>query len=457
MNEQRPLPFNPDAERAVIGVCILAPKYVPRMLVRLAASDFYEKKHRAIWSAIECMSKEGLAEKIDSLTLQDWLTRSGNLEDAGGVEYLAGITDCIPSWPNVDYYGKIVKRDAGQRLSIGTAFAIQYSEDPTAALAEGYQRSVDAAPPEETTTEDLADQGIEAMLARGSVIEGGAAFGISDLDNWLGGIAPGTCYVLGGKPSMGKTSLSLHAAWTTASRGNFVVFVTLETAPGRLITQMASQRAGIDLNEFKLPHVSAETKDQLERAGAHFKSAVAPHLLFLHPKSREIADVMQGLESAHAQREVGLVVVDHIQKISDRGVKGETAAVSGAMSDLYHWGQRTRVAMLILSQLRRFGEGREEMGQPRLDDLKQSGTIEQNADVVLFLWGSRLEDSRFWQCAKNRSGETSGARAIHFERKYTRFGGYAAERTVPKEEPKEEQAERKYPQGPDPEEDEIPF
>ncbi len=389
------LPSNVDAERFVLGSILLDDSlYIPSAGT-LEADDFSLEKHRRIFKRMGELYERG--EKIDRVTVANELMKFNELESCDGVSYLVSLDDGLPQIPNLDSYNRIVKDKSILRRII---FASQHmmnrclmgEEEPDQILAGA-----------EETLLKLGEARVQAgLLNPGQILqnyEGGiSAFldpskrikglstGFTKFDEYTGGLHGGDLFILAARPSMGKTALALNMAQHVALKLKQTVAVfSLEMSKESLLTRMLCAAARVDSQRFRAGYLNAEERrklnhalNELAEAPLYIDDTAGLHLMDMHAKLRRL----------QAERtKLGLVVVDYLQLMSGRGrYENRNQEVSALSRGMKLLAKELNVPMLVLSQLSRAPETRQGDHRPQLSDLRESGSIEQDADLVGFIF-----------------------------------------------------------------------
>lgn len=438
---ERPLPQNPDAERSVLGAILLDNHALNAAIELLRPEDFFLDQHRRLYNRMIGLGERQRA--IDLVTLAEELERSGELEAAGGAAYLAQLIDGVPRVSHVEHYAQIVKEKATLRNLIHTADVIQQE----ALDAErGAEEILDRA---ETLVFQLAEDRLRAglvgvkelvlesyprlerMLSEGRQITG-LATGYRQLDQLTSGLQPSELIILAGRPSMGKTAFALNIAEHAAvAQKQPVAIFSLEMSKESLLLRFLASYARLDMHHFRTGQLSRdERRRMLDGLGA-----LGEVPLWIDDTGS--ATVMEmGAKARRLKKDkgLGLVIVDYLQLITARGRFGnrneEVSAISRSLKAL---AKELRVPMVVLSQLTRAPE--REDRRPQLSDLRESGAIEQDADVVIFIHRPNFyrtelpeEERRKAELmvAKQRNGPTDRLSFVFFER-FTRFEEAAPE------------------------------
>jgi replicative DNA helicase len=390
---ERPLPHNAEAERSILGAVLLDNHALNAAVERLRSEDFFLSQHRLIFERMVQLGEKSQA--IDTITLMEDLVRSGELEAAGGVAYLSQLADGLPRVANVDQYARIVKEKAVLRNLIHSASAIQEQ-----ALAAGddadvildraesaiFQLAEDRVKAGLIGVKDLVKEGferLEKIFSEGRRITG-LATGYAGLDNETAGLQPSELVILAARPSMGKTALALNIAENVALRQRQPVAIfSLEMSKESLLLRLLASHARVDGHKFRTGHMNRDDWSKVTRSLAELGEApiwiddsAASTVLEMGAKARRLK----------RDRGLSMVIVDYIQLVvptTTRRSSNRQEEVSSISRSLKGLAKELKVPVVVLSQLTRAPE-REER-KPQLADLRESGAIEQDADVVLFI------------------------------------------------------------------------
>ena len=389
---ERPLPHNLDAERSVLGAILLDNHVLNVAIEKLKPEDFFLEQHRRVFQQMIALGEAQHA--IDLVTLTDELYRHGELEAAGGAAYLAQLVDGVPRITNLEHYARIVKEKALLRSLIHSTHAIQQQ---ALEADEDTDVILDRA---ESTIFQLAEERVRAgfigvkelvrenfdRLAR-IFTEGkritGLPTGYQQLDNITSGLQPSELLILAARPSMGKTALALNIAENVALRsGDPVAIFSLEMSKESLLLRLLASHARIDAHKFRTGHLARE--DWGKMTDSLGRLAEAPLWI---DDSGSVTVVEMGAKTRRLKRDKGisLVIVAYLQLVAARGrFSNRNEEVTSITRGLKGLAKELKVPVLVLSQLTRAPE-REER-RPQLADLRESGSIEQDADVVLFIY-----------------------------------------------------------------------
>src|SRR5712692_5719636 len=389
---ERPLPHNLDAERSVLGAILLDNHTLNVAVEKLKPEDFFLDQHRRVFQQMIALGE--MQQAIDLVTLTDQLHRSGELEAAGGAAYLAQLVDGVPRLSNVDYYARIVKEKSLLRGLVHATHAIQQealeAEEDADAILDHAESSIFQLAEERVRAgfigvkelvRDNFDR-LSRLLTEGKRITG-LATGYQQLDNLTAGLQPSEVIVLAGRPSMGKTALALNIAENVALRGGEPVAIfSLEMSRESLLLRLIAAHARIDAHRFRTGHLSRD--DGRKMTQSLNQLAEAPLWI---DDSGAATVVEMGAKTRRLKRDKGLslVIVDYLQLLAARGrFSNRNEEVTSITRGLKGLAKELKVPVLVLSQLTRAPE-REER-RPQLADLRESGSIEQDADVVLFIY-----------------------------------------------------------------------
>jgi replicative DNA helicase len=434
---ERPLPHNLEAERSILGAVLLDNHALNAAIERLRTDDFFLPQHRHIFERMVRLAERQQA--IDTITLMEDLARRGELEAAGGVPYLSQLADGLPRVTNVDHYARIVKEKAVLRNLIHSASAIQEQ-----ALAAGddadvildraesqiFQLAEDRVKAGLIGVKDLVKEGferLEKIFSEGRRITG-LATGYASLDNETAGLQPSELVILAARPSMGKTALALNIAENVALRQREPVAIfSLEMSKESLLLRLLSSQARVDAHKFRTGHLNRNDWTKLTASLAELGEAP---IWIDDSASSTVLEMGAKARRLKRDRGLSLVIVDYIQLVVptlNRRSSNRQEEVSSISRALKALAKELKVPVLVLSQLTRAPE-REER-KPQLADLRESGAIEQDADMVLFInrpnfYKTDIADEERAKAeliiAKQRNGPTGSLNFVFLSR-HTRF------------------------------------
>ncbi len=437
---EKPLPNNLDAERSVLGAILLDNHALNPAIEHLRPEDFFLDQHRRVFTQMIALG-EG-QQAIDLVTLTEELNRKGDLEASGGAPYLASLADGMPKVSNIEHYARIVKEKAILRNLIHTTHNIQQrafeGEDGADAILDNAESSIFALAEDRVRAGLLPIKDIvrdnferlERIFREGKSITG-IPTGYVELDKLTSGLQPSELLILAARPSQGKTALALNLMENIAIRGGHpVAMFSLEMSKESLLQRLVASVAQIDAHKFRTGHLSKEDWRRMTESLGTISAAP----LWLDDAGSisvlEIGAKAIGAKARRLKREKGLsmLVVDYLQLITGRGRFGnrqeEVSSISRGLKGL---AKELQIPVLVLSQLTRAPE-RDERG-PQLSDLRESGAIEQDADVVMFIYrphffkaGATPEEREETELriAKQRNGPTDMVKFV-FRSRFTRF------------------------------------
>jgi len=432
-------PQNLEAEKSLLGSILWDNEILHDVVAIIKAEDFYRDTHQVIFAAIRDMY-EG-RRGIDAVTLAEELEKRGQFEQVGGNEMLAEITGSVPHAANGKYYAEIVRQKSINRQLIEYATEIihdGYSNEYTGEqLLESAEKKIfsiaeDQVRGEVVEIKDLLTQAMDRIAARadGPHAVSGIASGFFDLDDLTWGFEPGQLIILAGRPSMGKTALALniveHAALDLKVP---VLFISLEMGHMEIADRLLSSRSGIDGHTLRTGKNLGNA--ELRALGQAFQQLAQGQILIDDTPTRNMLQIAANARRHRHRKEIALVVVDYIQLIGSEDSRDsrqeQIAKISRQLKTL---ARELPVPVIALSQLNRAVENREDR-RPRMADLRESGAIEQDADMVLLIHRPEYYDKNDHPgtaeviVAKNRNGRTGSAN-LQFSKHITRFDNLAA-------------------------------
>ena len=431
---QRLPPQNLEAETSVLGAVLLENEALNRVLEILKEDDFYRNAHRRIFSAILHLYEH--SEPVDLITLSEVLKTRGELEDVGGVEYLNSLVNGVPTAANISYYAKIIKEKAILRKLINRATEIvsqSYSNsgdvDEFIDQAERtiFEISEDRVRPSFYPIKDLIKSSfktIERLYEKRQLITG-VPTGFQRLDELTSGLQPSDLIIIAGRPSMGKTALALNIAQNASVQAAIPAAIfSLEMSKEQLALRMLCSEAKVDAHRLRGGFLSEADWPKLTRAAGSLSEAP----LFIDDTPGLSALEMRAkTRRLKIEHNLGLVIVDYLQLMRGRAsADSREQEISDISRSLKALAKELAIPVIALSQLNRRVEERGDK-RPQLSDLRESGAIEQDADVILFLYREEVynksEENRGKAeiiIGKQRNGPTDKV-DLAFLDKYTRF------------------------------------
>lgn len=430
-------PHNPEVEKTVLGGILLNNKNLNVVLSIITPEDFYKESHRQILDQIIVMVDKG--QPVDLVSLSEGLARAGVLEEIGGAAYLSSLMDGVPKSLNVEYHAKIIKEKALlRRLILSSAKIISSSyaqtDDADQLLDEAQAAIIDVAEQRvkqgfvqmNKLTQPAIDS-IDALRHRQDAVTG-VPTGFRDLDALTAGFHQSEFIVVAARPSMGKTALCLNISQYVGLRTEMSVgFFSLEMAKEQLVMRLLCSESQIDLQKARRGFVSDREFERMKLAAetlAQTKIFVdeTPALTVMEMKAKS-----RRLKMEH---NLDLIFIDYIQLMRP-GVRFEnrTQEMSFISRSLKELAKELKIPVVGISQLSRAPEKGRAKPIPQLSDLRESGAIEQDADVVIFIYrpefynpdDENLKGIAYVNIAKQRNGPT-GKLTLAFLNKFARFG-----------------------------------
>lgn len=388
MSGLRTLPSNPQAEKFILGSIMTENGFWDDVAI-LGVEDFSIESHRIIFSRMKCLYEKG--EKIDRVTVCSELERFGQRDSVGGFSFVSSLDDGLPLLPNIDAYVRIVQECAVLRKAILAAQSLidrcldadpsleilAQAEKTLGALADGQQKHGQWMLPGQVI--EAFPGGMNAFLAppRGGT---GIPTPWPGLTEVLSGLHPGELFVIAGRPSMGKTVASMQMCHHAAMHGHGAAVFSLEMSKESLVQRMVCCVSRVDSHKLRAGYLSADERR---------KAAVAVHEIASIPlwiddtRARTIPAISAALRKLSAKQSIEIVAIDHLQLLCGKRNQNRNQELTDIVHDLKHEAGKLNLTILLLSQLNR--ECEKENRRPQLSDLKETGTVEEDADVVMFV------------------------------------------------------------------------
>ncbi|WP_337635865.1 replicative DNA helicase [Megasphaera sp.] len=432
--EQRIPPQNVEAEQAVLGAMLLSHDAVIVAMEKLQSQDFYRDVHRIIFEAMEHLHREN--KEIDVITLPDELKRMKKLDDVGGLEYVLNLPNLVGSAANIEYYANIVAEKALARNLISTCTELTTEaydgQKETEALLDDAERRI-------LQLSDTKNRGDFASV--GAVVEvtldkitklyenkaglTGLPTGFRDLDRMTSGLQPSDVILVAARPSMGKTAFTLNIAQNVGVRQHkTVAFFSLEMSQEQLVQRLLCQIAHIDSQKLRTGQLNSDEEwtrltdacDKLYESPIYIDDTPGISVAEMRSKARR-------LKSEHG---LDLIIVDYLQLMQGRNAESRQQEISEISRSLKALARELKVPLIALSQLSRSVESRQDK-RPMLSDLRESGALEQDADIVSFLYREDYYDKETENqhiteviLAKHRNGPV-GSVKLYFKNEFTLF------------------------------------
>ena len=436
MSADRLPPQNNEAEQSVLGSLLIDPDAIIKVGAFLAPEDFYREAHQVIYRAIQTLHER--RSPTDLVTLVDELTRQGQIEFIGGPAYLSSLINTVPTSVHVEYYGHIVERTGLMRRLIeasGKIAALAYEE------RDEVDEVIDQA--EQILFEVSQRRISKALVPISAIVDAyydrlgflvehkdqtlGVPTGFTRLDALLGGLQKSDLIIIAARPGVGKSSLATTIAVNAALKYQAgVAIFTLEMSGEQLVQRMLSSQTGIDSQKLRLGHIDDSEWDKITYASQSLAEtsifiddSPSPSPMELRTKARRLA----------AEYKLDLIIIDYLQlmQAGERRSENRVQEISYISRSLKALARELNVPVIALSQLSRAVEGRNDK-RPVLSDLRESGAIEQDADIVMFIYRDEMynEDSPQKNIAeiivaKHRNGPTDTV-ALYFDPALTRYG-----------------------------------
>ncbi|OFW66981.1 MAG: replicative DNA helicase [Actinobacteria bacterium RBG_16_68_21] len=431
-------PHNVEAEESVLGAVMLSADAANVALEMLRADDFYKPAHQSIWEAITSLFDGN--QPIDPITVADWLRRTETLDRVGGIGAITRLMEGVPSTSNVDYYAGIVDETSARRRLLragGEVGSLALQGDiPIDEVLDSAEAEVFAVA-ERKLGEGLEPVGpllkaalekIESLGESGGDITG-TATGFSDLDHILAGLHPANLIVVAARPGMGKSTLAINIAANIADQKLPVALFTLEMSREEIVHRLLASLAGVDAAKIKTGNLDVERWRKLSQATSKLYE-----MPFYVDDSHDLTVTAIRAKCRRLKRRVGLslVVVDYLQLMQGpRAAENRQQEIADISRSMKNLARELQVPVIAVSQLNRQLESRENK-RPRLGDLRESGAIEQDADVVLFIYRDDYYDAgnpetmgiAEVEIAKHRAG-ARGTIKLGFAAEFNRFNNLA--------------------------------
>lgn len=446
MIEERVPPQNIEAEQAVLGAMLIDKEAIAKATEVLSADDFYREAHRVIFSAmLELYNKN---EAVDMVTVTEILKRDNKLEDIGGIAYITSLANVVLTAANVKYHAEIVaeKSVLRQLVRVSTEIAAMGYEanDDVGTLLDtaesrileisNRKKKADFTPINDILMDSV--QSIENLLQNKGGLTGIPA-GFADLDKLTSGLHPSDFIILAARPSMGKTALALNIVQNVALRAHKVIggeprsvaFFSLEMSKEQLVNRMLCAEAGIDSQRLRVGEMHDEdwthlwdACDTMSRAKIYIDDTAGITAMEMRSRARRLK----------AEHGLDLIVVDYLQLMQGSGKRNNSGdrqqEVSEISRSLKALARELDVPVLALSQLSRSVESRQ-VKRPMLSDLRESGSLEQDADIVAFLYREDYYNPETENkhteliIAKHRNGPVDTVN-LFFQKQFTKFVGF---------------------------------
>ena len=431
------LPQNIEAECGVLGSIIIDPEAIVQVADFLHSDDFYRDAHRTIYEVILQLYEQ--REPADFITISDELERRNKLEEVGGASYITSLINQVPTSGNVEYYGRIVERTSILRRLIhaaGQIAAIAYEEgDADVALDRAEQLIFNISQRHARTDFSLLRDILSEYMnkldqlheRRGTIV--GVPTGFTDLDRLTGGLQRSDLIILAARPSIGKTSLALSLAHnSTVKYQHSVAIFSLEMSKEQLVQRLLSMDAGVDQQRLRTGWIEDDEWDRIIYAMGTLSEA---NIWIDDTPGITTVEMRSKARRLQAEHGIDLIIVDYLQlmqSVLGSGKRNENRVqeISEVSRNLKALARELNVPVLALAQLSRAVETRQSK-VPQLSDLRESGSLEQDADIVMFIYRDDIYNPESERkniadiiVAKHRNGPI-GEVSLYFQASQTRF------------------------------------
>jgi len=440
----RTLPHNLEAEKSVLGAILIHNEAFNHAAELIDSRDFFRDAHRRIFDKMVALSERN--DAIDLITLKDELQRAGELEEVGGPAYIASLADGVPRSANVEHYARIVKEKATLRSVIHAANRIladaYTAEEDADLILDGAEKAIFEIAEDKiregfTPLRDLVQSSFATIekLQQHKGLVTGVPTGFVDLDEMTSGLQPSDLVLVAARPSMGKTSFVLNIAQHIGTQTEMTVgFFSLEMSKEQLFMRMLTSEARIDAHRFRSGYLNEKDYGRL----SHALGTLAEARVFIDDTaSIGVLEMRAKARRLQAEHGLHLLIIDYIQLMQGRGRfesrQQEIASISRSLKGL---AKELKIPIVALSQLSRASETRSDH-RPQLSDLRESGALEQDADVVMFIFreeqyrtddgqpNTEAEGTAEIIIGKQRNGPV-GTVKLAFIKEHTRFENLAA-------------------------------
>ena len=438
-------PHNLDAEKSVLGAVLLDERHLHSLLVeeQLRPEHFYREQHGTVFGAM--LELYEADSKIDHLTVSERLRHHGKLDEVGGPPAIDELAGWVPAAGHAREYGRIVRDNAKLRALLTASYQIQASvlarEAPARELMEQAERAVlevatDDRQKKIRSIADILHEETDKLhrLSISKTALTGTTSGFKDIDEKTGGFQPGNLIVLAARPSMGKSALVANFAENAVLAGHPVALFSLEMSESELAQRFVASQARVKGEDLRRGKVAADRWPKILEACQRLSDAP----MFVDDSSDTgVLEIRSKCRRLHAQVDggLGLIIVDYLQLMRSEGrIESRVEQVAQMSRGLKGLARELNVPVIALSQLSRAVEQRGGEKKPVLSDLRESGAIEQDADLVMFIYRDEYYEKDSERpgeadiiIAKHRNGPV-GEVVLTFQKEYPKFMSYAGER-----------------------------
>lgn len=433
-------PNNIEAEKSVLGAMMLRKEAISEVSELIGGNDFYRDAHRIIYDTIINMANNNIA--VDMVTLTDQLNKDNMLERVGGAGFIGSLPNTVPSAANATYYANIVREKSELRALINaandiSAMAFEGAEEVPVIMDKAEKAILSASSQHSSGDFTPISEVILTTVSKIDFLYGnkgqitGIPTSFSDLDKLTSGLQPSDLILVAARPSMGKTAFTLNIAANVALKAKkSVAFFSLEMSKSQLVQRMLCSEGGIDSQKLRIGDIGDEEWNRLLAAGGMISQAP----IYIDDTTNiQVNELRSKARRLKAQHGLDLIIIDYLQLMQGSGSKknadnrqAEIAEISRSLKGL---ARELNVPVIALSQLSRSVESRQ-IKRPMLSDLRESGSLEQDADIVMFLYREDYYDPETAEkniteviIAKHRNGPVDTVK-LYFQKEFTRFNNF---------------------------------
>lgn len=431
---KREIPKNIEAEEAILGAIFINQEAIYTVYEQLNIEDFYRKSHRKIFKAM--LDLNAAKQSIDSITLTNYLININKLEEVGGIAFITALPNKVPSTANLNHYISIVKEKSMLRNIINIAEhmeSMSYDNeqlDTPEMILDKTEQMISRLTKKMIVTkvDNIQGQTLKAYMDIENIINHkdellGLETGLYDLDNFLQGLKNSDFMILAARPSMGKTAFALNiASHLSIKKDTPVVFFSLEMSSNQLIHRIFSSRGLIPLFNLKSGNLDDAHTQKLIKVS----NKLSQSKLIINDEISNLMSLRSISRKLKRENDIKLIIIDYLQLLEGTRRENRNLEISEISRSLKILAKELDIPIIALSQLSRSVESRQ-IKKPMLSDLRESGSLEQDADIVMFLYredyyNPETENKNITDVivAKNRNGPT-GTIPVYFHKEYVRF------------------------------------
>ena len=431
---KREIPKNIEAEEAVLGSILINQETIYGVSELLDIEDFYRKSHRTIFKVM--LDLNTTKKAIDIITITDYLTHISKLEEVGGIAFITSLANKVPSTANLKHYINIVKEKSMLRNIINIAEhmeSMSYDNeqlDTPEVILDKTEQMISRLTKKMIVTkvDNIQGQTLKAYMDIENIINHkdellGLETGLYDLDNFLQGLKNSDFMILAARPSMGKTAFALNiASHLSIKKDTPVVFFSLEMSSNQLIHRIFSSRGLIPLFNLKSGNLDDAHTQKLIKVS----NKLSQSKLIINDEISNLMSLRSIARKLKRENDIKLIIIDYLQLLEGTRRENRNLEISEISRSLKILAKELDIPIIALSQLSRSVESRQ-VKKPMLSDLRESGSLEQDADIVMFLYredyyNPETENKNITDViiAKNRNGPT-GTIPVYFHKEYVRF------------------------------------